>query len=194
MPKPIRLSHAVLKTYDVSRMRDWYCAALEAHVVFELPGALCFITYDDEHHRLGFAQLPGAPVENTPKNPGLAHLAFTYANIRDLLSQYERLRDRGLRPAVAVNHGPTISLYYMDPEGNGVEFLIDRFTTSEEATAFMTGPIFKKNPVGVDIDPEALLAAMRAGAGDEELTSYDADKAVDTAEIMARHRAAMHVD
>lgn len=51
---------------------------------FEQPKALCFITYDDEHHRIGFAQLPGDPVENTPKNPGLAHLAFTYANVRAL--------------------------------------------------------------------------------------------------------------
>lgn len=34
MPRPIRLSHAVLKAYDLSRMSDWYCAALDAHVVF----------------------------------------------------------------------------------------------------------------------------------------------------------------
>lgn len=194
MPKPIRLSHAVLKTYDLTRIRDWFCAALDAHVVFEQPGALCFITYDDEHHRLGFAQLPGEPVQNTPKNPGLAHLAFTYANIRDLLGQYESLRDRGIRPVVSVNHGPTMSLYYVDPEGNGVEFLIDRFKTSEEATAFMTGPIFRRNPVGIDFDPDAMLASMHAGASDEELTSYDADKLVDVAETMARHRVAMHVD
>ncbi len=166
----------------------------DAHVVFEKPGALCFITYDDEHHRMGFAQLPGDPVHNTPKNPGLAHLAFTYANVRDLLAQYERLRDRGIRPVVSVNHGPTLSLYYLGPEGNGVEFLIDRFKTSEEATAFMTGPIFKKNPVGIDIDPEAMVARTRGGASDEELTSYDADKAVDVAEMMARHRSAMHMD
>lgn len=105
-----------------------------------------------------------------------------------------QLRDHGIRPVVSVNHGPTISLYYLDPEEKGVEFLIDRFKTSEEATAFMTGPIFKRNPVGIDIEPEAMLARMRAGARDEELTSYDADKTVNVAETMARHGLAMHVD
>ena len=32
-------------------MRNWYCALLDARVVFE-NDLLCFMTFDDEHHRV----------------------------------------------------------------------------------------------------------------------------------------------
>ena len=190
MPKPIRFAHAVLKTYDVERMRRWYCDALEARVAFEKLPRLSFIAYDEEHHRLAFALLAGDPRPNDPKAPGLVHLAFTYGNVRELLTQYAKMRDGGHEPIVSVNHGPTLSFYYLDPDGNGVEFLVDRFSTAEQAQAFID-QIFEKNPAGIDVDPEELLRQMRAGATDDELLFYDINKVVDVAEIEAKHRNAM---
>jgi hypothetical protein len=38
----------------------------------------------------------------------------------------------------------------------------------------MRGPVFGYNMgIGVNCDPEALLAHMKAGAGEDELTYYD---------------------
>jgi catechol-2,3-dioxygenase len=190
MPKPIRFSHAVLKTYDVAKLRQWYCDALEARVVFEKLPKLSFVAYDQEHHRLAFAGLEGEPVKNDPRAPGLVHTAFTYANVRDLLAQYVRMRSLGFKPIVTVNHGPTLSFYYLDPDGNGVEFLVDRFPTAEDAQAFIDR-IFDRNPAGIDVEPEELLERMHAGATDEELLHYDLEKAVDPAEVVAKHRSAM---
>jgi catechol-2,3-dioxygenase len=173
MTRPIRLSHAVLKTYDVERLRRWYCDVLEARVAFEQLPMVSFITYDEEHHRLGIAMQTGEPTGPDPRVPGLAHLAFTYANITDLLNTYDRVRKQGIEPRYCVNHGPTISIYYDDPDGNGVELLIDRFTTAEEAQGFIDKH-FAANPIGVEFRPSDKLEALRRGVSEEELCDYDA--------------------
>src|SRR5271163_4702735 len=177
MPKPIRFAHAVLKTYDVPGMTKWYCELLEAHVVFQKGSALSFITYDDEHHRMGFAGLVGEPLRGDPRAPGLAHLAFTYAKTFDLLKQYEALRDRGVRPVYTVNHGPTMSFYFQDPDGNSVELQVDRFATVEAAQKFIDDN-FDVNPIGIECNPDELLDKMHAGASEEELLFYDHSKPI----------------
>ncbi|HSW15601.1 MAG TPA: biphenyl 2,3-dioxygenase, partial [Ramlibacter sp.] len=62
-----------------------------------------------------------------------------------------------------------ISLYYADPDGNQMEFQTDCFTTVDGANAFMHGPHFETNPIGVEFDPEAMLAKLRAGTPESEL-------------------------
>jgi hypothetical protein len=58
---------------------------------------VCFLTYDDEHHRLALIPVPGlqAPTESTL---GLASKAYSYATLRDLLSTWKRLKQQGIRP------------------------------------------------------------------------------------------------
>jgi catechol 2,3-dioxygenase-like lactoylglutathione lyase family enzyme len=46
-----KFAHVVLQTSRFEEMRDWYCTVLDAHVVYEGHG-LCFITFDEEHHRV----------------------------------------------------------------------------------------------------------------------------------------------
>jgi catechol-2,3-dioxygenase len=174
MTKPIRFSHAVLKTYDVASLRKWYCNALDAHVVFEKLPLYSFITYDEEHHRLGIIAMTGKPTPIEPRAPGLLHLAFTFRNIGELLDLYQRLQESGEKPDFTVNHGPTISFYYSDPDGNGVEFQVDRYASAAEAQDFID-KVFDKNPVGVACDPEELLERRRAGETDEQLMCYDLD-------------------
>jgi catechol 2,3-dioxygenase-like lactoylglutathione lyase family enzyme len=53
-----KFAHVVFQTSRLQAMRDWYCTVLEAHVVHER-GDLCFITFDDEHHRIAFISPPG---------------------------------------------------------------------------------------------------------------------------------------
>jgi len=54
MGSPAKLAHIVLFTRQIGRMRDWYLTVLDARVVHENPAA-AFLTYDDEHHRIAFA-------------------------------------------------------------------------------------------------------------------------------------------
>ena len=173
MAAPKAFSHVVLKTFQLAAMRDWYCAVLDAHVVHETPDKAVFLTYDEEHHRVAITQLEGEPPATVPKPmAGLLHLAYTHSNIRMLLSQFDALRQQGIEPISSVNHGPTVSLYYVDPDGNRVELMIDRFADVQEAIDFMATPGFQKNPAGVDIDPARLFDRMVAGATDDELIAF----------------------
>ncbi len=169
MASPKKLAHLALATGDVARMRDWYCAVLEARVAFENE-MLCFTTYDDEHHRVVFARPPGfEPKPDAPQR--LHHFAFTYATLDELLSTYERLRDRGIRPWWTIHHGPTLSMYYRDPDGNNVELQID-VMSMREAADFIRSGAFAKNPIGIPFDADALLARHRAGESAAELVRY----------------------
>ena len=49
--------------------------------------------------------------------PGVDHVAYTYASLGDLVDTYSRLKKRGIEPYWPVRHGPTLSLYYRDPDG-----------------------------------------------------------------------------
>lgn len=151
-------------------MIDFYIQTLNASIRYEAPGHIAFLSFDDEHHRIAIVAVPGgsAATADGPPRTGLDHVAFTFKTLTELAQTYVSLRDNqknALKPAWAVNHGPTTSLYYRDPERNKIELQVDNFDTNEEADAFMRGPEFAENPLGVDFDPdewsERILSKVR---------------------------------
>lgn len=99
---------------------------------------------------------------------GVNHVAYTYPNLRDLLTTYERLKGMGVLPYWRIQHGITLSFYYQDPDGNRMEFQVDACSV-EEANAYMRTDAFAANPAGVEIDPEVLLAQYRRGIPEQQL-------------------------
>jgi catechol 2,3-dioxygenase-like lactoylglutathione lyase family enzyme len=165
---PTKLAHFVLRVRDLPRMRDWYLALLQADVTEESDG-LCFLTYDDEHHRIALVTFPGLQGADGAMRTGLDHIAFTYGSLGDLLHTYERLRDVGVTPFWPINHGPSVSMYYKDPEGNHIELQTDVFASMREAKAYMASEAFRSNPIGVMYDPEDLLRRFKSGEALETL-------------------------
>ncbi|WP_028936072.1 VOC family protein [Pseudonocardia spinosispora] len=163
-----KFAHVVLQTSRLDEMRDWYCALLDGHVVFE-NGALSFVTFDEEHHRIAFIAPPVQLEAKSPLASGMHHVAYTFASLDDLLDRYANLKERGIEPHVPVQHGVTTSLYYRDPDGNFVELQVDNFATPDEATAYMSGPEYSEDPVGVGFEPDKMAAALRAGTEQGEL-------------------------
>ncbi|MFI8003507.1 VOC family protein [Streptomyces sp. NPDC086010] len=163
-----KFAHVVFQTGNPAAMRDWYCAVLDGHVVFQ-NDSLCFITYDEEHHRVALLTSPAPLERRTPKTAAAHHVAYTFDHLDDLLERYELLRDQELTPAVCIAHGVTTSMYYRDPDGSFVEMQIDNFADPEKATAYMNGPEYGADAVGPAFDPEAMLAARRSGASVDEL-------------------------
>jgi len=133
-------------------------------------GMLAFLTYDAEHHRIAIANLPGLE-DQPPMAASTDHVAFTFADIGDLLYTYARLKRAGIEPYWCVNHGPTTSMYYKDPDGNRIELQIDNYPTAEETNRWMRSGEFAANPIGVVFDPDDLLARYRAGEPLETLTA-----------------------
>lgn len=166
-----KFAHIVLQSNRIAQMRDWYLKVLGAHVVYENPG-MCFITFDDEHHRIALVASPAEPwVERTPVTVGLQHSAFTFPDLETLLDKFGELRDLGVEPVVPIQHGVTTSLYYRDPDGNTVELQIDNFATADEATAYMSGEEYTSDPVGPSFDPDVMRAALSDGAPPKEVNT-----------------------
>ena len=166
MAKPAKFAHVVYQTRRFDEMIAWYRDVFEAEVVYENP-ALAFLTYDDEHHRFAFANLdvlkPGGGTSRDSRGEiGVNHVAYTYANINDLMDTYARLKRAGITPYWPVHHGTTLSLYYTDPDGNRMEFQVDCGSV-QDAKALMATAAYAANPVGVDYDPDALLARFESG-------------------------------
>ena len=169
---PAKLAHFVLRTPNFNAMSEWYQCVLAAKPAFE-NGFLCFMTYDDEHHRLALINTPDAAVPDDGA-AGVDHIAFTFADMGGLLGTFARLKSIDIEPYWCINHGPTTSLYYRDPDGNQIELQIDNFTTAEEADAFIHSGAFEENPIGVEFDPQRLLERYENGDPIEELTAQGA--------------------
>ena len=181
---PRKLAHVVLRTKsNLDAMVQWYCVVLGAKVVFNA-GPIVFLSYDDEHHRIAIAASE-ALAERPLRSAGLDHIAFTYEDIDALLSTYARLKQAGILPFVCVNHGPTTSLYYHDPDHNRIELQVDNFADMNEATTLMQEQ-FSLNPVGEEFDPEELLARLRSGADPADLIRPTRKPSSPTREMIAK--------
>jgi catechol-2,3-dioxygenase len=171
---PKKFAHAVLRTRGrFDEMVEWYQTVLNARVVAQA-AHMTFLTYDDEHHRIAIVEVPQANPRD-PNAEGLDHLSFTYGSLTDLLATYARLKAAGIEPFCPVNHGPTTSLYYHDPDRNRIELQIDNFDDLERCAQLMKG-LEGQNPIGLLIDPDELAAQLAAGATQEELVQKTAEQ------------------
>jgi catechol 2,3-dioxygenase-like lactoylglutathione lyase family enzyme len=158
---PAKFAHFVLRTGQIERMAEWYQTVLGARIVFR-DERLCFLSYDDEHHRLALIQIPGLAPRDA-EAAGTDHVAYSYRDLGELLATYRRLKEHGILPHWPINHGVTTSMYYRDPDNNRVELQIDNFATAAELDGYFHSAAFAANPVGVTYDPEELAARYETG-------------------------------
>lgn len=164
---PSKLAHVVLRTRNLRMMVQYYTTFLGAEVIYE-NDILVFLSYDDEHHRIALIQAPGTQAK-VPTSCGLEHIAFSFDSLQDLLLAYRQRKQKGITPLWPVNHGPTTSIYYRDPDGNEIETQVDNFQDAEKATEFMKSKAFAENPIGVDFDPEDFIRRLENGEEAEKL-------------------------
>lgn len=176
--RPASFAHVVYRTYRFDEMADWYQMVLGAKVQYRNP-VLAFLTYDEEHHRVALINLelvkPGTATSSVRAGPGVDHVAYGFTSLSDLLTNHERLKSLGITPYWTIHHGVTVSLYYADPDGNQMEFQVDSFDSVVAANDFMLGPHFEANPIGVEFDPDEMLAALRSGVPEKELLRRKCD-------------------
>jgi catechol-2,3-dioxygenase len=171
---PAYLAHWVVKTARAREMIDWYRRAFGARVVHE-DAHIAFLTWDEESHRLALIKVPRAMKLAFPlarlrrKVYGFDHLAFTFDSLAALLNRWEELEAVGITPVWSINHGPTTSLYYEDPDGMRVEFQVENFSTAQETTDYFSTAQFADNPIGVNFDAGYLLERLRDGVPETEL-------------------------
>jgi catechol-2,3-dioxygenase len=167
--KPAKLAHVVIRTPKFAESCAWWSKVLDAKPSYE-NAQLSFMTYDDEHHRIGIINMPDLAEQDMSK-AGAEHIAFTYNELGELLATYRRLKSEGIEPFWCINHGPTISMYYRDPDLTKVELQYDVFPTPDDVEAFFASGAYDENFMGIIFDPEAMIRQFEAGTPIDEIVA-----------------------
>ncbi len=181
----MKISETILKTGQLAAMKPWYTKVLGVPPFFEHapkaaanPGdfggqtrasdlKMCFfrVSLDFPYvQTIGLFEEAGTSTEPAKGAPGLHHMQFCVASHDALCDKYDELLTLGMTPHRSADHGPMVSFYYRDPDGNNVEITAQNFATLEAMVAFMASDEFAANPSGEEIDPAAWVARKRAHA------------------------------
>jgi catechol-2,3-dioxygenase len=179
MPAPV-LSHLVVNTANYEAMKEWYLVVLEATIGVETSThSACFLRTDETHHRLGLFNVAETDDSNSMAQPGsrgpslarLNHFAFEYPTLAILFEAHARLADTGVNPVISLNHGPTMSVYYQDPDKNTVELFYDTGYTEERLIEFFAGGD-RYVVGGIPFDPADLRKRLIGGEALATLTAW----------------------
>lgn len=122
----LSLSHATVAVRDLGAMLDFYCDVLGFAVTNRGEvgeGEMAFISQDpNEHHQMVFVSGLPAPDHQFVMAD---HMAFRTGTLDDLRAIGARLDEAGVEGVIPINHGNAWSLYFNDPEGNGLECFVD---------------------------------------------------------------------
>jgi len=118
-----RLNHAVLYVRDATRAFEFYRDILGFQLVEAMGDRAYFLRANgsDNHHDLGlFGIGEQAPAPSQGERVGLYHLAWEVETLPDLAQAKLALAEAGSLTG-ASDHGNSLSLYAMDPDGNEFE-------------------------------------------------------------------------
>jgi catechol 2,3-dioxygenase len=178
-----KLHHIGLLTGNLQRMLDWYKAVLGMRPTNESdnptgapadrrpPIRAAFLSNDDASHRIAMIEVAGLTADaDHARHCRLQHAAFEFKTLDELLGTYVRLKALGIEPVLPVDEGAQIGFYYSDPDDNIVEINVCNYTERWAAIEHMqTSPDFARSPLGVQVDPDKMVAAHEAGATAWEL-------------------------
>lgn len=119
-----RLGHVLLRVADVERSKAFYRDVLGFEVVEEDPNhGGVFMSLGEYGHTLDLmpADEPVITQPSTPNRVGLHHFAFQVDSFEALKEAYFTLQDLGVEITRAMDHVSQQSIYFTDPDGNGLE-------------------------------------------------------------------------
>jgi catechol 2,3-dioxygenase len=165
-----KLHHTTFTTLRLDEMVAWYENAVGLIPAFYEEQA-AWLTNDEANHRIAFLSPPGLQhAVDKGHHTGIHHTAFEYNTFDQWLDNYIRLRDQGILPFLYLDHGITMSVYYQDPDGNGVEIQVDCFGNWEDSKQWISSALeFAENPIGAWFDPEKLVEARKQGLDFKEI-------------------------
>lgn len=156
----LKLSHAFINVSDLDAVVPFYTDVLGFRITDR--GTIgdgleaVFMSQDPEnHHQIALA--------NALKQAGggtrqLGHVAFRMENLDDLRALKKKLAAEGIEVRREISHGNAWSLYFADPEGNGVECFVDTpFHVSQP----------QGKPTDIDLDDDTLVEKTRNDFGKE---------------------------
>jgi catechol 2,3-dioxygenase len=140
---PRRLVHHNFMVSDVTKTIEFYNQVVGIEETFRIGASVGFLSNGNTHHDLGFSQVSestnkkGQEIRNLGidqlapdwgAKAGLNHFAYEMYNEAELVSAYDRLLEFGVKPYLIDDRIVTRSVYFVDPEGNGIEYTVDMLT------------------------------------------------------------------
>ena len=120
-------SHAVLNVHDLEKMLAFYTGVLgftisdRGELAPNSPEIVFMSNSPDEHHQIALLAMREGETSGNPLN----HLAFRVETFEEVKGLYEQLSAREDIKTLPLSHGNTLSIYFNDPEGNGLEVFWD---------------------------------------------------------------------
>jgi len=122
-------SHAVVHVRNLDNMLSFYTRVLGFEVSDRgpvggegSPEIIFMSQIPTDHHQIAF--LAAGRDENPPNS--VNHFAFRVASLDDVKEMKTRLEEDGrVEKIMPLSHGNTWSIYFSDPEGNGIEVFCD---------------------------------------------------------------------
>jgi catechol 2,3-dioxygenase len=123
----VRVGHIHLKVANIARALQFYCGVLGFEVTQRFGQSAAFLSAGGYHHHLAvntWESLGGSPPPRV--STGLYHTAILYPTRVKLAEALRRVLDAGIALEGAADHGVSESIYFRDPDENGVELYCDR--------------------------------------------------------------------
>jgi catechol 2,3-dioxygenase len=119
------VGHVNLRVLDLERALRFYRNVIGLTVT-QQDAESAFLAAGDYHHHVAL-NVWGAPAEPPPPEAtGLHHFALKLPDSRALAEVVLRILRSGHKLLGATDHGVNLAVYLRDPDGNGLELMVDR--------------------------------------------------------------------
>lgn len=126
MARISRVGHVALSVRDVARSVDFFTQALGMQVTYQSDNdRAAFFSFGTQHHDIACFQAPEGAERG---EVGLNHVALVIeGGLPELKALKERLEAHGVAIDDMVDHAFTKSVYFQDPDGNGMEIYAEGY-------------------------------------------------------------------
>lgn len=121
MIKPQHLAHLVLRVRDIARSEYFYTKILGLTVTSRDLGMVFLSADSTPSHELALAPIRDGNTVSEPGIVGLSHFAWAMKSLEDLKTFYKFLQEQEVTVTGIGDHGISIGVYFLDPDGNKVE-------------------------------------------------------------------------
>ena len=119
------VGHVNLRVTDLARSLAFYRDVLGLHVT-QRDAESVFLAAGQYHHHVALNVWGTAAGTASPGAAGLHHFALRLPHEAALAEVVVRILQAGHKLQGATDHGVNIAVYLRDPDGNGVELMVDR--------------------------------------------------------------------
>ena len=131
-----RIGHCAVRVRDIERSKNFYLNVLGLQFMEQDPDhGGCFMSLPGDGHTIDISPVQDADTAAGPVQAnnavGVVHIAFKVASYQALKDAYDTLIEHGVEVNRMMDHVSQRSIYFTDPDGNGLEIYYEYPTARE---------------------------------------------------------------